>query len=423
MAGENTEATLSGMFKQVYADKLADIVPASAKLAMDIPFSSRDLLGDFYNQPVKLTRAHGWTVSDSGTAYALNAPEPARSQNAQVKGSSFTMREAIGYTAATRLLKGDNAGARKKAFISGTSYIVENMMETAAFVREVLLLHGQSDVGVLESDPGSSALTSRTITLTKATFIAALWSGMENGYIDVYDTTGATKRNATADFQVSSMSVENRTITITGVPTELDALTTGDKVYLRGTKSAGMLGLTSIVSNAGTMFGINAATYSLWAGNTYSAASGSLVFSKILQALNKPSNRGLMHDYTFYLNPKTWTDSNNDLAALRRYADKAGGMIEQGAQSIQYFSHTGNIELKPHIFAKPGETVGIPKNKFKRIGSTDITFNIPGSNDNFFDQLPDNAGYGLRCFFDQAVFTNCPNLCLLINNIVNSDDA
>lgn len=422
MATANTVQTLSGLFKETYADQLVSLVPAAAKLQKAFPFVSRDKQeGNQYHQPVRLTRAHGWTLSTSGDAFAIHQPEPARSQDATISGSHFVLREAISYAAASKLLSGKGA-ERKRAFVQGTSYMVENMTETAAFVLELQLLYGQSDLGVILARTVDAG-TSQTFSFTVGSFIPAMWSGLENGYVEVWDTTGATQRNASGQMQVTAVDTEARTVTFSGVEAEMDTIVATDKVYLRDTKSAGMLGMRSQVANTGTMFGINAASYSLWAGNTFTT-SGALSFAKVLQAMNKPINRGLMDDFDLYVSPKTWTDCNNDLAALRRYADKAGGKIEQGAEDIQYYSQVGSIKLIPHIFIKPSEALGWPRGKPIRLGSSDLTFTPPGSDsESFFENLPDNAGYGTRAWWSQAVFSPCPNKSLLVSGIVNSEDA
>lgn len=423
MASANTVTTLDGLFKEVYADNLMSLVPKAARLQKDAPFVSRDKQeGNTYHQPVRLTRAHGWTLSTSGDAFALNPPEPARSADARISGSSFLLREAISYTAAAKLASGKGA-ERKRAFVSGSSYMVENMTETAALILELQLLYGQSNVGVVSARTNDSG-TSQTFSFTAATFIAAMWSGMENGWVDFYTSGGALLGQA----QVTGVDIENRAITFLGVEAELDAVAAASSpvVYLRDTQSAGMVGMRSIIANTGSLFNINAATYSLWAGNTYSAASGSLMFAKVLQALNKPVNRGLMTDFLFYVSPKSWTDCMNDLAALRRYGEKAGGSLEQGGESITYYGQSGSIELVPHILVKPSEAMGMPKGKAIRVGASELTFNLPGGGasgeNSFFENLPDNAGWGTRCYWHQGLFIPCPAQCVLINNIVNSDD-
>lgn len=426
MAQEHNDTTLNGMFKQTYADKIAQVIPESAVLTKMVPLQPADQApGGGFNQPVRLSRSHGWTMNGTtGGAYALNDAEAATSKNATLQGVSFTMRERIGYDEVARLEK-TTGSARKRAFVNSTAYLVENLVETATFVGELQALHGQQSVGTITAvtDDGDGT---GDITISAATHIAAMWAGLENGFIDIYDTTEATKRNAGGTLQVTSYDFANRKVYISGTAAEIAAIVATDVVYLRGTKSGGMTGLTKIASNTGTLWTIDgsATGYSLWGGNTHSAESGPLVFSKLMRALNKPSSKGgLMADSVALCHPMTWTDCMNDLSALRRYADKARGTLEQGADGLTFRTHTGSVELVPHLFQKPSQVVVYPKNKAKRIGPYDTTFKLPGGNENFFENLGGNAGYELRCYWNWAFYLPCPAQCVLINNIVNSDDA
>jgi len=193
--------------------------------------------------------------------------------------------------------------------------------------------------------------------------------------------------------------VTTRTVTLVGNSAELDAITTGDLFYLRGCKANGMTGMVTIAANTGTLWTIPGASWSLFQGNTHAAGSAALTFSLVMKALNRPINRGMRGRYLLYVSPKSWTDTNNDLSALRRYADKAGGKVEQGNEFIGYYSQSGAIEIRPHLYMMPSIALGFPAGKVKRIGSTDLTFSLPGSSQNFFTELPDNAGYQLKAYW------------------------
>ena len=64
---------LNGLFKQIYADRLKDLIPDGVKLLNMIKFSSKDKTGDKYNQPVILGMEHGVTFAASEEdAFSLN---------------------------------------------------------------------------------------------------------------------------------------------------------------------------------------------------------------------------------------------------------------------------------------------------------------------------------------------------------------
>ena len=425
--GENNDIdTMDGLFKEVYADDVEGLVPDSdlmAKIIQFVPMEQRE--GNLYHQPVILSREQGFTLNGgatAGTAFALNNAEAAQSKDAQIQGIEFVLVSALAYGAASRLLK-TPAETRTRAFVQGSSYLVENMIETASFVREVELLYGQTGMGTVLTADGPGAATTQTYTLTNASWASGIWAGMENGFVDGYLTSGPTKRNAIADVKVTSVDTEAKSITLTGNATDLDDIVTGDDFYFRGGLVNDMAGLDLQLTNTGTIFNIDAALFSLWRPNQFDANGGPLSFTKIIQALNKPVSRGLKEAFCFLVSPPTWTDIMNDLSALRRYADKAGGSLEQGSDSLMFYSQSGHIEIKPHIYMKAGEAFGFAPGKAVRVGSDDITFRLPGGNDRFFENLPGNAGYGLRCYWNQAWIFRTPARGVKITGIVNSDPS
>ena len=411
--------TLDGLFKEVYGDNILELLPNATRLIKDFPYVKREAReGNAYNQPVRLTRAHGWTLSTAGDAFPLHPPEPGQHDNARIQGSSFVLRDAISLDAAAKL---SSSGNDKRAYVAGTSHVVEGMTESASFVLELQLMYGRSDLGVISSRTNDSNST-QTFQLTSGTFVAALWSGLENGFVEFYTSGGAALTPSAA--QITVVDVENRKLTVTGVESELDAVAAAVNpvIYLRDTKSAGMVGLRSIVANSSTLFEIPA-TYSLWTGNTYTISSAAASFIHIMRAMNKPAGRGLMGDFRFYMNPSSWTDCMNDLAALRRFAGNAGkGDLKQGAGGLEFECQTGSVELVPHIFVKPSEAIGCPKEKGMRVGASEMTFQMPGVG-KVWENLPDHAGVGIRCYWNQALFLPCPSQCVLVSGIVNSDQT
>jgi hypothetical protein len=55
----NTVGTLNGLFKQVYADSITDLIPEGYVLLKKIKFNESQKLGDLYNCPVILNGEHG----------------------------------------------------------------------------------------------------------------------------------------------------------------------------------------------------------------------------------------------------------------------------------------------------------------------------------------------------------------------------
>jgi len=419
-----TPTNLSGLFKEVYADNLINLIPAEDKLIRAVPFVPADKeLGNKYHQPVIVNQEQGFTYAgiDAG-AFALNSAISMNTQDAQVQGYQILLRSSLAYDAAAR------ASNSRKAFVKETELMVENMMESITKRTEISCWYGQSGIATLASSVNGSATTT-TVTITTAEFAAGIWAGMENGTIDVYQSDGTTKINSNALLTVTQVNVGARTLLLTGNSTDitnLDSYISSNPdaaiVFFRGANSNEMAGMYKIMTNTGTLFNISATTYNLWKSNTFSSSSAALTFGKLVQAVGTAVNRGLNEDVSVYVNPVTWGNLLTDQAALRRYdGSYSNRQVETGARSLQFHSQNGMIEVVSHNIVKEGQAFVFPTKRVRRIGAWDIGFKCPGRGDEeIFTQLADNAGYELRAYTDQSIFIETPAKCTIITGIVNS---
>lgn len=423
MAQYTDPAALDGLFKEVYGDDVISLVPESAKLVKAIPFVSADKeLGNKYHQPVVLSNEHGITyaAADAG-AFSLNNSVALTMKDAQVQGSQMVLRSSMSYDAAAR------ASNSKKAFVKGTELLVENMLETMTKRLELQMLYGGSSGGLGNCDSSANSdATTTVITLTSASWAAGIWAGSENAELDLYD--GSSKKNTNAALVISSVDLDNKTITVTGNATDISDIDTfiaadsDDSAYLiwRGAYGAEMSGIDKIITNTGSLFGINAGTYNLWKGNSY-AVSAALAIGKVLAGVSRAVERGLDEDIALYLNPVVYKDLNDDLAALRRFDSSFKEEGVAGSKSIKYYGQNGVIDIQPHNCVKQSEAFSLPIKKARRIGAVDITFKRPGGGgDQMFRELSDKAGFELRAYTDQAVFIETPARCVKFTGITVS---
>jgi hypothetical protein len=229
-------------------------------------------------------------------------------------------------------------------------------------------------------------------------------------------------------FSIFSVDVQNRKLTVTGTATgitALDAALPADplNIYFNTSHGKQMAGLIKILTNTGSLFGIDASEWELWSGNTVSIG-GQMTLSKLLNALAIPAGRGLDEKVTCFLNDRTWANVASDQAALRKYdARYDEERAKNGFRALTFYSQNGEIELIPWNCMKEGEAIAIPLKQVKRIGSTDITFSQPGGNEKdptYFRELADSAGFEYRCYSGQAIFIVKPARCLYMSGIVNS---
>jgi hypothetical protein len=405
----NTASTINAWVKEIYADNIQSLIPDGVRLVKLIKFSQGEKeLGDKYIQPVTLTHEFGFSVGTG--AFSLNSAIAAVYGEAQVEGKALLLRTAVAYDA---MAKASNS---KKAFMKWSEQIIGNM--TSSFTKRLEILHFYGSTGLATVSGLSDSSGTNTLTISTASWASGIWAGSEGMELDAYTST--TKQNSNAALVVSAVSLSARTVTVTGNATDTAAIDVGSVLYFRGNYGAEMNGIDKIVTNSGLLYNINAGTYALWAGNSYSAA-GKLTFKKIQHAISLAVNKGLDEKVSVFVSPATFADLNVDMTALQRidssYKKSKG---ELGVESICFYGVNGECEIIPSIYVKEGEAFVIPLARFKRLGSTDVTMRMPGqSEDQFVLQRPDNAAYEMRLYTDQNLFCERPSFTCKITGIVN----
>ncbi len=420
---------MTGMFKRVYGDDVVRAVPQAHRLSNDVKFvpdAQRE--GDTYNVPVLLTREHGHSFNLDGSAFDLNGAFSDQSQNAQLNGAEYVLQVQLSYGA---MQKATAKGA--KAFANATKHKVKAAVEASSFIREIELLYGggaspsTAATGAIDNlgevlTPTDTGAGTADYQLTQASWSTAVWSGLEGAQLDAYDSDG-TKRNTTAAIVVASVDPATRTISVTGTEADLDAVVAGDYLRFEGSHSKEMIGAMRVASHTtGTLHNIDSDTYSLWQGSTYDVG-GALSFAKVLQSLNRPTALGFQGRMKVYVPVNAWQDINEDQAALRRYVDKAGGELKQGAEELTFFGQTGEVSLVPHIFMKQGHALALPDGKCMRVGATDTTFEMPDGQGKIFRQIDAKAGVEFRAYWNQSFFTPHPAYCVHLSGITSSGDV
>lgn len=434
---DTTTTTASGAFKTVYANAIEDLAPESDLFHKDFKFiepSKRE--GSEYKQPVQVNREMGFTLDNTGDAFTLLGAVSRTIPTATINGATYVGQSAMSYDAMQKALKvGQSSGSR--AFINMTKDTVENMVKTASFVAEIQYRYGCGSSASSDATGGIDSLGevatvsdssgTNTITLTNASWATAIWVGNEGMRLDCYDSDG-TQRNTNATLELQSVSPSTRTIVVTGNTSDTAAIAVGDYFHFRSSYEKQMTGLGTILQNTGSLFGINAATYNLWAGSSFDA-SGVLTMGKLLQAANRPANLGYRGTLCAYTNPASWQDLMTDEAALVQHAADGGYKegYERGAESIKFHSQTGTLEIKSDIYMKRGFTMLLPKDKVLRVGASDFTFEMPtgeaGNGGKIIREMDSAAGTELRGYWNQGIFLPTPAFGTLITGITPTADA
>jgi hypothetical protein len=399
--GANTIATLNGLYKKVYDGKLENLIPDGVKLLNAIKFVRKEKRpGADYNQSVILGMEHGvsFAAPDEG-AFALNNPIAGVIKQANIRGYQMVLRSAMAFDT---MFAADSAGER--AFEEATKYIFQAMMDSISKKLEIRLFYGQSGLAKIESVSGN------VVSIQDSEWAPGVWGGSEN--MKLAFTNASTGVALVGDCKVTAVDFDSKSITVDSLPAAVAtaiAASTPVAIHEYGSIGKEMAGLHRIISNAGELFGIDAAAYSLWKGNSHSCQESGddkpLTFKKLAIGLAKPVAKGLQSDVTVYVSPASWADLMTEQAGSRRFdVSYKSGTAQNGSEALEFFSQNGKMTIVSSIFVKQGYAYAINHEQFLRVGSTDLTFKNPLSKDDFFHLLENNAGVGIRCYTNQALF-------------------
>lgn len=433
MAAIETTNTLNGLYKEVYADKIKDLIPESDVLLKGVPFVSKEQReGNKYHQPVLLAYPTGATWGLG--AVTLSTAIASQMGDAQVQGSAITHRDLLAYDAAAKAAQGG-----KQSFAEATGLIVKNLIKASSKFLELDLLYGNGTLTGSSSSANSlsqtstiaaTSATTSTVTITLGTWAPAIFSGMENCLLQFYNA--GVLVGSGVGYTLTSMNVVPASSTVGGTilvtssagdATTLQALsgTTLD-VYFNTQFGNSMLGLRGILANAsGTVFNISATTYSLWGGNSFSCGSTQLTFGKIQAGVALPVNRGLDSKVKILVSANTFANLVDEQAGARLYdSSYSSDKGENGFKKLEFFSSNGIIEIVPHIFVRQGEAYIMPEEETIRMGPVEnVTNTLPGMPGDFFVQSQTYAAYELRAYANQAIFVEAPAHSGIITSIVN----
>lgn len=425
----NTLTSLNTMFKYVQ-DKAQTLLPENAVLLKMVPeITSNTEEGRRYLVPVQLTHENGITFGD-GTVFALNNASNAVYSEISVDSYPMVLLTQISESVAGRMANSE------KSFITESTLRAEVMYNSLARYYEISMMYGQSVTGIGTAIQSTSTASGTTGTcyVTTAQWSPGIWAGAVGMQINFYDTNGALVSTSTDSvFTVTSVNNTLQSFALSGSSTGITALSTafGAGTCVIVINGAGgstavngniMLGLEAQIVGGTTIFGINASTYPLWQGQSSSASSASFNMAKALTGIGLAVGcGGLNSEVSLEVSAKTYQNLNADQAALRQYdGSYSGKEAENGSEDILYKGPNGKISVIVNNIIKEGEAYSFPKKFVKRVGVHEMSFKRPGKDDEFFQEIPQYAGYSLRASGDFCVLHERLAQCTKFTTIVNS---
>lgn len=433
---QTSSADVINIFKRVYGD-LTNLLPEDYPLARDIPFSQKMKVGEAYLEAVVLTNETGITLSSSTDAFELNPAIAGTIKQTSVTPYISVLPSIVPWGVISR-----SAGGGDKAFIEATKFIVRNNLKSHGKFQEILRLYGQATAllgyvsyatatyrgvsfttgtGTLNGITFTNGVntTTKNILLAPGQFAAGIWVGMEGVKVLQVNSSGTI----VASGKLVAVQSQYGYITVDFTPVASSS-TTSHRLCFDGMQSANdYIGINKILTTTGVLFGVDNAVYSLWAGNNIPCNNQkftmNILQTGVAQAVNKG---GLEGDLRVYVNPRTWATLTTTEAGLRVYDDSYKVReAENGFESVVFYTQAGKAEIMPHRYVKEGEVYALHLPTWSRSGSAEVSFSIPGMNQEVIFPLQNQAGYAFRSYSDQYVFCHQPAINLIFTGV--NDEA
>jgi hypothetical protein len=395
------------------------LVPSHEEILKNVSFvSNNQKNGGSYYQPVLLNREHGVTfLGESDSIINLEEPAVRQSTAAQIKGSAMTMRTYLSLTAISRAAKGP------RAFVDATRYAVEGLTKGFASIQEQVHWHGRRGLGF-----GAVTTATKIFTVDAAEFAEAIWVGAIGMQVEVRNgTAGAPGATVLATAEITAVNMATREITLSTVGSAVNA--TSYNIVRKGSYGVESYGLMSMLANTGSLFGIDAAAYDGWRANQY-AVGGALSFANISEAIALAQGRGLSGSIRGYVHPLVFRSLLPDYVALKTTGVPQSRILNEsesknlahGTKSVQFYVNSVETDIVASNYCKRGYAAFVNLDSLLRVGSTPITFNLPGiagSGEDYFVLKQDKNACELRAFSDESLFWDHPASSIYFSGIVS----
>jgi hypothetical protein len=384
--------------------------------------------GKRFEFPIKVSHEHGVTYDVTDTAFALSAAIDATMKTAVIDGATIMVVANIAYVVMSRGKQGSGPGAQGGTFWDPFDFKVESTMVSGEIRRELAIGYGPGtasaavcNIGVTAAAAisGADLAAGQVVRLTTASWSAGIFINLLNAEVDIYQSDSSTLRAAGVSITAIDPTQCRLTLQKDG---ETASVGSGDVILLAGSKGRSCIGLQGILENATTIFEIDAAAIPMWRALSF-PVSGALSRAKIGQMAARIHPTGLRTGGKLFVGAPAFQDLVEETALLQTYPENTAKIKRQGAANLVYVTSIGEINVTMYSYMKQGFGFFIAKNVMKRVGTTDLTFSLEGTNEWFYHELANNAGGQIRLFSNQAPILETPWFCSILTGIASNADV
>lgn len=405
-----------------------------------------DRSGNQFIFPVQTAISHGQTADKSGTAYALNPARSAGQLFAKLDAYDITMREVIPYPAMMQARNGVSLQGDAAAYWDPIDLAMMTTMRGAEHYAEIGCMFGPgggstilADIGVVDAVvSGTNWNAASVVRITRPSWMVGMWNNAANGgnssggmLVDVVNSVGTTV--LARSVPVVSTADSSKCQVSFGAGLDAVAIAPGQRLVPAGWAGGGLgavagkacVGVQGILENNGTFANINAGNVGVWRARQIAFSGGTpLTRARILSVGGRLFPNGLKKGATLVVNANTFVDLAEEPNTLTRW-DSTQGAIEtkvQGTANLQYITSAGIVNVMVHEYMKQGFAFFLENDGTIRIGAGDITYRGANGNEDFFLEMPNNAGSEIRNQQQQAPLLLNPYRNAILSGFVNNND-
>ena len=433
-----TSQDLNALFKEVYRDKVENLVPEGIQLLKDVPFSEKEKVGESLQVAVRASDKNNFTfTNDAISAVRLQQPIPSRYLTASVRPTTVVLQAQLSYQQAAK------AASKKKSIEEGTQEIFSSLKLSMERRLEDAFFNGSADIAPIDelkftTDPEDADANPRIIMVAGTDIVRTfptgtmLWPTDEDTErikdtvvsitrgVNPFGRTGREGTLVASGLKIKSINADRLTITFDTTDATLilnhhvsnptsSRTTRGDSFIFERQLPVdhSLLGLEQLLTTtSGALYGIQVDDPSgYWTPGAY-AVGGKLTVDHIIKAAEVAVPNGLEGRACLYI-------STAAFANLALELDKN----LQSFMGLEVPYSKGVVEVKPSIYVKTDKGYLIKPEDCKRIGTTAPTFNTPGLEQGPFHRMEGNNGFIITLYTEQALFISKPSRCVRLSGI------
>ena len=190
-----TSQDLNALFKEVYRDKVENLVPEGIQLLKDIPFSEKEKVGRSLQVAVRVSDKNNFTfTNDAVSAVRLNQPIPSRYLTAIVEPTTIVLQAQLSYQQAAK------AASKKKSIEEGTKEIFDSLKLSMDRRLEDAFFNGSADIAPVEEVDRTlgSPTKNPTVNIVAGTDLVRFINAM----VPLWDSSEDTERIADTEIEI-----------------------------------------------------------------------------------------------------------------------------------------------------------------------------------------------------------------------------